>query len=192
MGSSNGKIVLRDEDIAALSKTSGLSAEQIQDKFSIFTSEHPNGKLNKKDFRKMISEALPKKDVSKMEKHVFRVYDTNKDGYIDFVEFMVVFHILSEGTPEEVLLRLFRTFDVNGDGQISKKEMQRLVKDLHSLMDTEGKGQEKSVADAAFSEMDSDKDGVVTSGEFVRAVLGHEAVSRMLTMNIMNIFIDQK
>ncbi len=43
----------------------------------------------------MISEALPKKDVSKMEKHVFRVYDTNGDGVIDFVEFMVVFHILS-------------------------------------------------------------------------------------------------
>ncbi len=32
----------------------------------------------------------------------------------------------------------------------------------------------------------------VYSAEFVRAVLGHEAVSRMLTMNIMNIFIDQK
>lgn len=59
------------------------------------SSEHPNGKLNKKDFRKMIAEALPKKDVTKMEKHVFRVYDTNRDGYIDFVEFMVVFHILS-------------------------------------------------------------------------------------------------
>ncbi len=29
-----------------------------------------------------------------------------------------------EGTPEEVLQRLFRTFDVNGDGKISKKEMQ--------------------------------------------------------------------
>ncbi len=61
----------------------------------MFRLEHPNGKLNRKDFRKMISEALPKKDVSKMEKHVFRVYDTNGDGVIDFVEFMVVFHILS-------------------------------------------------------------------------------------------------
>ena len=34
-------------------------------------------------------QALPKKDASKMEKHVFRVYDTNQDGFIDFIEFMV-------------------------------------------------------------------------------------------------------
>jgi hypothetical protein len=45
--------------------------------------------------------------------------------------------------------------------------MQRLVKDLHSLMDTEGKGADKSMAEAAFLEMDSDHDGVVTrSGNF--------------------------
>ena len=30
-----------------------------------------------------------------MEKHIFRIYDTNKDGHIDFIEFMVVFHVLS-------------------------------------------------------------------------------------------------
>jgi hypothetical protein len=33
---------------------------------------------------------------------------------------------------------------------------------------------------------------MLCSAEFVRAVLGQEAVSRVLTMNIMNIFIDQK
>ena len=43
----------------------------------------------------MIVQALPKKEIDKVEKHVFRVYDTNGDGYIDFIEFMVLFHILS-------------------------------------------------------------------------------------------------
>ena len=40
-------------------------------------------------------QALPKKEIDKVEKHVFRVYDTNNDGFIDFIEFMVLFHILS-------------------------------------------------------------------------------------------------
>ena len=34
-------------------------------------------------------QALPGKDASSMEKHVFRCYDENDNGYIDPAEFMV-------------------------------------------------------------------------------------------------------
>ena len=67
-------------------------------------------------------------------------------GYIDFVEFMVIFHVMSDGTSEEVkskngkkfkflklmlkvLAKIFRLFDVNSDGHISNREMKRLVKE---------------------------------------------------------------
>jgi hypothetical protein len=45
------------------------------------------------------------------------------------------------------------------------------VKDLHSLSDTEGKMTDKSLAEAAFSEMDSDNDGVVTRSVLSVAML---------------------
>ena len=38
--------------------------------------------------------------------------------------------------------------------------------------------------------MDTDGDGEVTQQEFVRAVLGQEQFSKMLTMEVMNIFMD--
>merc|ERR1712142_1150742 len=112
MGSKNGKPVLREEDVVALVHTSGMTAQEVRDAFTGFVTEHPNGKMKPKDFRKLMSSALPKKDAAKMEKHVFRIYDTNGDGYVDFVEFMVVYFILSDGAPEEVLQKLFRVFDV--------------------------------------------------------------------------------
>ena len=107
----------------------------------------------------LLFQALPKKDSSKLEKHVFRIYDTNGDGYIDFVEFMVVFYCLSEGSPEEVLQKLFRVFDVNSDGSISIKEMQRLVKDLYGLIKHTDPNQasKELIANTAFSEMDQNK-----------------------------------
>ena len=108
MGSKNGKPVLRDEDIEALTKSSGMDKEEVKKAFKCFVDEHPDGKMNKKEFTKMMSQALPKKDASKMEKHVFRAYDSNNDGYIDFVEFMVIFYIMSDGTPEEVLGKIFK------------------------------------------------------------------------------------
>ena len=86
MGSKNGKPVLRDEDVVSLAKTSGLGDKEIRDAFESFVKEHPNGKMKPKDFRALMSSALPKKDASKMEKHVFRIYDTNNDGHVDFVE----------------------------------------------------------------------------------------------------------
>jgi len=183
-----------DEDREALAKASGLSEDEVTAKFDVFIQDHPDGKLRKKDFRDMMSQALPKKDASKLEKHVFRIYDTNGDGYIDFVEFMVVFYILSEGTPEEVLTKLFRVFDVNSDGSISKKEMQRLVADLYGLVKHKDPNEASKdlIATTAFKEMDTDCDGLVTCQEFVRAVLGQEQFSKMLTMEIMNIFMDEE
>jgi len=123
-----------------------------------------------------------------MEKHIFRIYDTNKDGHIDFIEFMVVFHVLSEGTPEAVLKKLFRLFDVNSDGSISKKEMVRLVNDLHGLSSVQES--RETLADTAFKEMDKDGDGNVTCDEFVSAVLNEEKVSKLLTMNVIDVFIE--
>ena len=37
---------------------------------------------------------------------------------------------MAGGSSEDILKKIFRLFDVNSDGSISKKEMKRLVKDM--------------------------------------------------------------
>ena len=109
MGNQNGTPVLRQEDIEALQASSQLTEEQvgvgcklctflqiflqIRDAFNNFMKEHPNGKINKAAFAQMMERAMPDKDAKKMDKHIFRVYDTNNDGVIDFTEFMVTLQI---------------------------------------------------------------------------------------------------
>ena len=44
---------------------------------------------------------------------------------------------MSDGTAEEALQRIFRVFDVNSDGQITEKELKRLVKDMFKLVKDE-------------------------------------------------------
>ena len=193
MGSNNGKPEFRDEDIEALSKSSGMSKEEVKKAFDSFIEEHPNGKMKKGDFSKMMALALPQKDVGKMEKHVFRVYDTNNDGFIDFVEFMVIFHIMSDGSPEEVLEKIFRVFDLNSDGSISNKEMERLVKDMYKLLKTEDPtiAAKDMISKSAFAEMDKNEDGKVTLEEFRTACLAKEDFSRMLAIKVIDIFVDE-
>ena len=50
---------------------------------------------------------------------------------------MIVLYIMSNGTPEENLKQIFRVFDINNDGFISLKELQRIVKDLFHLINEE-------------------------------------------------------
>jgi len=191
MGSKNGKPVLTDENAAALAQSSGLDVVQVREHFDAFVAEHPNGKMKKKDFREMMAKALPKKDAGKMEKHVFRIYDTNDDGYIDFVEFMVVYYIMSDGSPEEVLDKIFRVFDVNSDGTITKKELTRLIKDMYGLLNSENPEElsKDLIAKSAFAEMDKDEDGKITKDEFVGACLGQEQFSKMLALKVSEMFI---
>ena len=140
-----------------------------------------------------MTKAVPKKDATKMEKHVFRMYDSDKDGFIDFTEFMLVFHIMSDGTVEEVLTKIFRVFDVNGDGVISTKEMNKLIKDMYGLLKTEDPNiaAENMIAMTAFAEMDKNKDGKVTKEEFVGACLEQQEISKMLALKIVDIFVEE-
>ena len=120
----------------------------------------------------------------------FSSFDLNNDGYIDFTEFMVVFYCLSDGTPEEILQKIFRVFDMNSDGKITLDEIRNIVHSMFDLLKHNNPIQatEEFIAKTAFIEMDGNNDGEVDSGEFVKAALEQKEFTKLLTVNIMSIF----
>merc|ERR1711994_81489 len=107
----------------------------------------------------MIRTCYPGVETEALERHIFRMYDANSDGCIDFKEFMVLLYIMSAGTPEQNLEQIFRIFDINGDGTISWREMRRIVEDIFQLLskdDNPAKASDEALASMAFDEMDSD------------------------------------
>lgn len=139
------------------------------------------------------------------------MYDTDGSGSIDFTEFMVVYHIMNEGTPEEVMSKIFRVFDLNGDGVITAVEMNKIIKvgiysvhgdqkilftskDMSGLLKTENPELEVDdlMAKTAFREMDKNEDGKVTEEEFISACLGQEEISRLLALKIIDIFCEEE
>ena len=127
----------------------------------------------KADFNQIMKIAYPSVDVSKLGKFVFRLYDPNHDGVINFTEFMVINHIMSSGNPEEVLEIIFNVFDLNHDGRTSKTEMEQMVKKMYSLIkhDDPGVGPKELIVDSAFREMDKDMNDEITLEEFTKACL---------------------
>ena len=117
------------------------------------------------------------------------MYDKNDDGHIDFKEFMMVLYVMSNGTPEENLRKIFRIFDMNSDGLLSKQELTRIVKDLYMLFaqPQENENQEE-LASKAFQEMDSNADDKVTEEEFVKACLSNKSITQKLTLKVIDLF----
>ena len=139
-----------------------------------------------------MKKGFPDQDIGKLEKHIFRMFDANNNGKIDFREFMIVLTVISKGTPRENLEQLFRVFDANNDGVVSKKELRTIVKSLYSLLgkeDNPTKATDKFLAEAAFKEMDTDGDSKVTQEEFIRACIANEKITSMLTLKIVDIFV---
>ena len=196
MGNQNEKPVhlLRDEDVTDFIKTSGLEEDHVREEFKGFMNDHPDGTMKQADFDQMTKKTYPSVEASKLGKYVFRLYDTNHDGVIDFTEFIVINQIMSSGTPEEVLEKIFNVFDRNHDGSISKKEMGRMVKGLYSLIkhDHPGVGPKEVIVDSAFREMDHDADGEVTLEEFTKACLEKGQTSKMLALKFINIFAEEE
>jgi len=191
MGCINGKPFLTDDDIDFIARNTAMDKGSVEMQYQNFLSKHPDGKISRKSFHEMMKECYPGTDTEKLEKHIFRMYDTNDDGHIDFREFMIVLYVMSSGTPQENLKQIFRVFDINNDGSISLKELKRIVKDLFHLINEEKPDQASTevLAATAFTEMDENKDGQITQEEFIEACMRQKKFSTMLTLRIIDIFV---
>jgi len=195
MGCVPGKEPLSEKDLEFISQHTDISREEVEQQYKNFLHQYPNGKITRSSFKELMRKCYPAANLIKLEKHIFRMYDTNNDNHIDFREFMMVLYILSKGTPEQNLEQIFRIFDINNDHEISRSEMKKIVKDLFALLSSKEQQTAETdakMADDAFTEMDVDKDGKVTKEEFIQACLSHEKISSMLALKITDIFIPEE
>ena len=128
MGLSNGKESrlkpkLSDEDRDYIAHRTSLSSSEVEKLFEKFLKNHPNGKIRREHFSHELRAIYNIQNAEKLESLVFDTFDANGDGYIDYKEFMVIFHLLLDGTPEEKTYYIFRLCDKDKDGTVSYAEL---------------------------------------------------------------------
>jgi len=177
-------IQLSQEDMDYIVSNTAISRENIEQQFQVFITNHPDGKISKKSFKTMMKACYPGANVDKLTKHIWRMYDANNDGSIDFRELMMVLYIMSDGTPEQNLKQIFKIFDLNSDGKINHEEMNKITKDLSKLFN-----EDKNLAENIFKEMDENNDGEISEEEFIKACLSQKKCSKKFTLKIIDIFL---
>ena len=87
----------------------------------------PDGLLSKTKFLEVYSTFFPTGNPDKFCNHVFRSFDGDNSGKIDFKEFLLAINITSGGDPKSKLNWAFTMYDIDGNGTIEKDEMVEII-----------------------------------------------------------------
>ncbi|XP_052280785.1 neurocalcin-delta-like [Dreissena polymorpha] len=79
-------------------------------------------KLTKQKFRSVYNSVFDG-DADEFVGHLFRSFDSNQDGFVDFKEFIVGLCVSGSEKPETKLKLAFNMYDQDGNGSISREEV---------------------------------------------------------------------
>ncbi|XP_013775266.1 frequenin-1-like isoform X2 [Limulus polyphemus] len=187
MGKKNSK--LKNEAISKLVEETYFTEKEIRQWYKGFVKDCPNGHLTEEGFLRIYKLFFPQGDPSKFTSLVFRVFDENKDGAIEFEEFIRALSVTSRGNVEEKLDWAFKLYDVDDDGYITREEMYSIVDAIYQMLGNqsgENKNEEEDTpqerVDKIFQHLDKNHDDKLTLEEFREGSKGDEKIVQALSL----------
>merc|ERR1712243_266933 len=178
---------LTKEDLEFLRTHTRYDEGTITEWYRGFKQDCPDGRLTPAAFVKIYSKCFPGGNAGEFCDHVFRTFDSDKNGFIDFKEFLMAIDITSSGSPEEKLNWAFSMYDVDGNGYIDLMEMTRIVSSIYKMVDGTTTLQLDDTplerAQEIFARMAVNSDGKVTKEEFTKTCMNDKALISLLAPN---------
>ncbi|KAI9352289.1 EF-hand [Zopfochytrium polystomum] len=169
MGTGGSK--LQPELLEDLQARTSFDKKELQQWYKGFMQDCPSGSLDKVEFLKIYRQFFPFGDPTAFVEFAFAAIDENKNGKIDFPEFVRALSVSSRGSIEDRLTWAFQFYDTNHDGMISRDEMLSVVSAIFKMvggsirLPPDEDSPEKRVA-KIFDQMDRNNDGKLDFEEF--------------------------
>uniref|UniRef100_A0A8C2SPR8 Recoverin n=1 Tax=Coturnix japonica TaxID=93934 RepID=A0A8C2SPR8_COTJA len=110
------------------------SEEELSRWYEGFQRQCPDGKIRRDEFERIYGNFFPNSDPQGYARHVFRSFDTNDDGTLDFREYIIALHLTSSGKTHLKLEWAFSLFDVDRNGEVSKSEVLEIITAIFKMI----------------------------------------------------------
>jgi len=171
---------LTQDDIDFLKKNTRYDEQEIKEWYRGFKQDCPDGQLSKDKILEMYSMILPAGNAKVFVDQIFRIFDKDGNGSIDFKEFMMATDMTASGSPEEKLRWAFKMYDKDGSGTIEPSEMAEVITELFEMCG-QSKDEGNVRADRIFKKLDIDDNGELDENEFIRGCLDDADFIKLLT-----------
>ncbi|XP_066290631.1 neurocalcin-delta-like isoform X2 [Branchiostoma lanceolatum] len=193
MGQSEAKLDKKTVEELVRLTDRRFTEQEIRDLHKDFLRDCPSGKVTLVGFRRVYGRYFPTGTADEFSEHVFRTFDTNGDGVVDFREFLMAASATSKGTAEDKLRWAFNMYDMDGDGCITRAEMVEILQAIYDMMGSEVidslPPEERSPAkrrDKIFELLDHNDDHIITLEEFLEGAQRDKALVDVLTNGIFD------
>ncbi|XP_014289084.3 Kv channel-interacting protein 1 [Halyomorpha halys] len=174
----------RPDSLEALVRATRFSRAELKRIYRSFKAHCPSGLVTEDSFRSIYSQFFPQGAHTHAYVHyLFHNLDQANKGTLSFQDMACGLSILCRGSAEERLRWVFKLYDLNGDGRVSREEMAEVVSAVYGLL---GHGPHpphqylNTRLDIIFQKMDRNKDGVVTLDEFLESCLEDASITNSL------------
>uniref|UniRef100_A0A8C8WIY4 Guanylyl cyclase-activating protein 1 n=2 Tax=Felidae TaxID=9681 RepID=A0A8C8WIY4_PANLE len=162
-----------------------LSSTECHQWYKKFMTECPSGQLTLYEFRQFFGLKNLSPSTSQYVEQMFETFDFNKDGYIDFMEYVAALSLVLKGKVEQKLRWYFKLYDVDGNGCIDRDELLTIIQAIRAInpcSDTTMSAEE--FTNTVFSKIDVNGDGELSLEEFIEGVQKDQMLLDTLTRSL--------
>lgn len=172
------------KELSDIASVTNFNESEIHDWYKGFMKDCPKGKMTKDQFVKMYQDFFPHGDASHFAVNIFRTFDENKDGNIDFREFICALSVTSQGSVDDKLGWAFQIYDLDGNGSISMTEMKEIIKTIYNTRPPKERLTHSGIqerTEQTFKKLDTNHDGKISRSEFIKGAKSDASLVQILT-----------
>ncbi|XP_004462886.1 guanylyl cyclase-activating protein 1 [Dasypus novemcinctus] len=162
-----------------------LSSTECHQWYKKFMTECPSGQLTLYEFRQLFGLKNLSPSANQYVEQMFETFDFNKDGYMDFMEYVAALSLVLKGKVEQKLRWYFKLYDVDGNGCIDRDELLTIIRAIRAINPCSDSAMSaEEFTESVFSKIDVNGDGELSLEEFMEGVQKDQMLLDTLTRSL--------